>query len=88
MFAGDGAAPRQHLTEQFIERGGRTPFCARLGEVNHHVRVDIAVARMTKAGKLQLVFLLQTRGQREQVFQPAARYDDVLIQLGQAGVPQ
>ena len=35
-----------------------------------------------------LVLLLQPRGEREQILQPAARHDDVLVQLGQAGVAQ
>ena len=34
------------------------------------------------------VFLLQARGELETVLQPAARHDDVFVQLGQAGVAE
>ncbi len=60
-------------------------FTPRLGHVGHDVDVDIAVARVTERGDLDPVFLLQPRGEIEQIDQPAARHADVLVELGQAG---
>ena len=61
---------------------------ARLGQVHHDVGVDVAVAGMAETRDGQAVLLLQARGELEQVRQPAARHNDVFVQLGQAGVAE
>ena len=60
----------------------------RLVQVHHHVGVDVAVAGVAETRDGQAVLLLQPGGELEQVFQPAARHDDVFVQLGQAGVAE
>jgi hypothetical protein len=88
VFASDRTTPRQYLSEQFVQGGLGTSFSAGLGVIHHDVSMDVAVAGVAEAGELQLAFLLQSRGEVEQVLQPAARDDDVLVQLGEAGVAQ
>ena len=88
MFAADGAAPGNDLREKFIQRGFGALLGARLGQVHHDVGVDVAVAGVAETGDGQAVFLLQPGGELEQVFQPAARHDDVFVELGQAGVAE
>ncbi len=64
------------------------PVRAGLVVVHHDVGVDVAVAGVAETGDRQAVLLLQPRGEGKQIFQPAAGHDDVLVQLGQAGVAQ
>ena len=61
---------------------------AGLGVIHHDVGVDVAVAGVAEAGDRQAVLPLQPGGEAKQVLQPAARDDDVFVQLGQAGVAQ
>src|ERR1019366_5818053 len=52
------------------------------------VRMDVAVAGMAEAGDAQAVLPLEPCGKGKQVLQPAAGDDDILVQLGQAGIAQ
>ena len=56
--------------------------------IHHDVGVDIAVAGMTEAGQLQAVLFLQLGGKFEQRLQLSARHHNILVELGQAGVPE
>jgi len=86
MFAADGAAPRNDLGKEFIERGFSALLGALLVQVHHDVGVDVAIAGMAETRDGQTMLLLQSRGELEQIGQPAARHDDVFVELGQAGV--
>src|SRR5947207_4805291 len=79
VFAGDGAASREHLSEQLVQRRLGTRFGAGLLEVHHYVGMNVAVAGMTETSELQSVFFLQTGGKSEKVLEAAARHDDVLV---------
>ena len=63
----------------------RAPGCV---VIHHDVGVDVAVAGVAETGQRQAMLLLQPRGEGEQILQTAAGNDDVLVQLGQAGVAQ
>ena len=56
--------------------------------IDHDVDMDVTVTGMAEASDGQTMFLLQPRCETEQVLKAAARHDDVLIELDQAGVPQ
>src|ERR1019366_4423503 len=86
VFASDRAAPGKDLLEQFIQGSLATPFGAGLIEIDHDVRLNIAVAGVAETGDRKAVLSLEPRGESEQVFQAAAWDDDVLVQLGEAGV--
>ena len=88
MFAADGAADSNHPAEKFVERGFGAAFGPGLRVVDHHIGVDVAVAGVAETGHRQPMFFLEARGEFEQVFQPAARDDDVFVEFGQAGVAQ
>ena len=88
MFAADGAAPGDDLGKKFIKRGFGMFIGARLVQVHHHVGVDVAIAGVAETRDGQAVLLLQPGGELEQIFQPAARDNDVFVQLGQAGVAE
>ena len=88
VFAGDRAAPGEDLREELVQRGLAAAFGARLGEVHHEVGVDVAVAGVAETGDGEAVLALEPGGEVEQVLEPAARDDDVLVELGQAGVAQ
>jgi hypothetical protein len=88
VLAGDDAAPFEDLFEEFIETAFAAPLRARRLVIHHHVDVDVAIARVTKAGNGQAVLRLQPRGEPEQILEPAARHHDVLVELGEAGVTQ
>ncbi len=88
VLAGDRALPGDDLGKQFVQSPLAAPLGARLVEINHDIGVDVAIPRVAETGDAQAVLALEARGEGEQVFQPAARDDDVLVQLGQAGVTQ
>src|SRR5438445_10954366 len=50
--------------------------------------MNIAVPGMAEAGYGQTMSLLKPTSESKQVFEPAARHNNVLIELGQAGIPQ
>ena len=64
VFAGDGAVPREHLSEQFVQRNLGTRFCAGFLEGHHYVCMNVAVAGMTETGELESVLFLQSRRNR------------------------
>jgi len=74
VFAGDAAAGGDDPTEQFIQTFLGTLLRARLRVIHHHVCVDVAIAGVTEAGKLEAVFFLQRGSEFEKVFQLAARH--------------
>ncbi len=74
--------------KQFVQSSLAPPFGAGLVEIHHDVGVDVAVAGVAEAGDSKAVFPLQPRGESEEVFQAAARDDDILVQLGEAGVAE
>jgi len=82
VFSGDNTFQRKNVPEQFIESLFAAPFSIRIASVHHHVNVNIAIARVPKAGDGQAVFLLQGRCETKQIFQPATRHDDIFIELG------
>ena len=88
MFAADGAAPGNDLRKQFVERRPGARLGVRLGEVHHHVGVDVAVAGMTETRDGQAMFFLQIRRKLEEIFQSSARNNNIFIQLCEAGVAQ
>ena len=88
VFASDGTTPGENLAEQLVQGDFASLPCARLGEVHHDVRVDVAIAGVAEAGELQLVLFLEARGKVKQVLQTAARDDDVLVQFGKASVSE
>ena len=49
---------------------------------------EVAVASMAETGDGEPVLALEAGGEVEQVLEPAARHDDVLVELGEAGVAQ
>src|SRR5258708_14023830 len=44
-------------------------------------RSDVSIARVAETRDWQIDFLLQLRGEVEQILQPSARDDDVLVQF-------
>ncbi len=74
--------------KQIIQHRFSALFRARLCQIHHDIHMDVAVARMAETGEWQTMFLLQCGGKFKQIFQFSARHDDVLVQLGQAGVAQ
>ena len=50
--------------------------------------MDVAIAGVTEAGDAEVVLPLEPRGEGEEVLQAAARDDDILVQLGEAGVTE
>src|SRR6185437_16320443 len=50
VFTCDHSAPREHLFEQIVERRLASLQCARLHFVEHHVDMNVAVARVAEAG--------------------------------------
>src|ERR1035437_7949704 len=50
--------------------------------------MDVAIASVAETRGGQAVFLLEPGSKLEQVFQPAARHDDVFVKFGQAGVAE
>src|SRR5205823_1507644 len=88
VFARDGAAPGQDLAEELIQGAVGATDGLRLAVVHHDVDVNVAVASMAEAGNGKVVRFTQDRRKAEQILQTAAGDDDVLVQLGQAGVAQ
>ena len=58
VFASDRAAPGKDLLEQFIQGNLATPFGAGLIEIDHDVRVNIAVAGVAETSNRKAVFPL------------------------------
>src|SRR5258708_5596961 len=80
VFASDDTTPSEDLTEEVVQGGVGAVGGTGLGGVDHDVDVDIAVAGMAEAGDGEAVLFLQARGEAEEVFETAARDDDVLIE--------
>jgi hypothetical protein len=83
MLARNHAAELQHLREQFIQRPLRLLAHGRLAviTVRHDVDVHVAIARVTEAGDRKSRSFRERFRKFHQIHQPAARHDDVLIQL-------
>ena len=82
MFAGDHAAPRENLREKFIER--LLDFRADGWVVvirSHDVDVNVAIAGMAESRDGKSVPRLQLARELDQINEPAARHDDVLVQF-------
>lgn len=87
MLAGDHAAPCKDLRKKFIEREADFGVDRFVGVVvrGHDVHVDISVAGVTKTRDRIAIFFAQIRREFSQVHKPAARDDDVFVQLGESG---
>ena len=88
MLTANRATPGDDLCKEFVQCRFGAPGGARLAEIHHHIGVDIAVASVAETGNPQSVFLLESGGKLEKVFQAAARHHNVLVEFGQTRVAQ
>src|SRR5688572_25187 len=88
VFASDNTLPCEDLPEQIVQRRVSALFAAAFFEVNHDIDVNVAIPGMTEARDRQAAPALQFGRKLKQRLELAARYDDIFVQLGQAGVAQ
>src|SRR5438874_1029217 len=88
MFAGNGAAPFKHLLEEVIQWRLCALLRVRVRSVDHYVHMDVSVAGVTKAGDRHAMLFLETGRKTKQIFEPATRHHDVLVQFDQTGIAQ
>lgn len=87
MLTCDGSIPGDDLAEKLIERDfGTLTKNGILHAGDHDVHMDIAITSMTKTGHRKATLSLQFLRKINQIHQPAARHNDVLIQLNQTRV--
>ena len=88
MLPTDDATHGEDSLEKLVENTVH-PAIVRLGSSRgHQVDVNVAVARMTKAGNRHAMLLLKPRGQPKEIHYPTSRNGDVFIQFHEPCVSQ
>ncbi len=88
VFARDHSTPCQHLGEKLIQRRLNffTNFRLAIISVRHDIDVNVPVSGMTETGDRKSMFrACSFSGKLDEIDHAAARDDNVLVQLGQAG---
>src|SRR5205814_8335614 len=90
MFAGNYAAPSQHLSEKIVERV--VDLFAYRGvatvTIRHDVDMNVAVPGVTETGDRKSILSLQFLREFDEIDQTTARHDHILVQLHQTGCAQ
>ena len=89
VLAGDGTAVFEDPgNSRSSAASARSRTCRVLIVADHQVGVDVAVAGVAEAGDGDAGLRLELSGELDQLDELGARDDDVLVELGQAGVAQ
>ena len=88
MLPTDNAAHGKDSLEKLVENTVHPAIVRLRPSRGHQVDVNVAVARMTKAGNRHAMLLLKPRGQPKQIHYPTPRNGDIFIQFHEARIAQ
>ena len=89
VFAGDDAAVFEDPGEEEVEGGvGSFPDTRIFVVIDHEVGVDVTITSMAETGDGDAGLLLQVLSELDELDEFGARDDDVLVELGEAGVAE
>lgn len=84
----DDATHGEDSLEKLVENSVHPAIVRLRPSRGHQVDVNVAVARMTKAGNRHAMLLLKPRGQPKEIHYPTSRNGDVFIQFHEPCVSQ